>query len=71
MNARVLVVDDDPGVRYTLRRSLEAEGLEVEEARRRRGRARALAQPDSDLVITDLRMPRARRYGAPAAWRRG
>ena len=29
---RVLVVDDDPGVRYTLREILEAEGLAVDEA---------------------------------------
>ena len=29
---RVLVVDDDPGVRYTLREILESEGLDVEEA---------------------------------------
>ena len=26
---RALVVDDDPGVRYTLREILESEGLEV------------------------------------------
>ena len=29
---RVLVVDDDPGVRFTLREILESEGLRVEEA---------------------------------------
>ncbi len=56
--ARVLVVDDDPGVRYTLREILESEGLEVDEAED--GQA-ALARYDAapaPLVITDLRMPR-------------
>jgi DNA-binding NtrC family response regulator len=56
--ARVLVVDDDPGVRYTLREILESEGLEVDEAG---DGAEALARFDAapaPLVITDLRMPR-------------
>jgi DNA-binding NtrC family response regulator len=53
----VLVVDDDPGVRYTLREILESEGLAVEEAA---DGAEALALHDArpvPLVITDLRMP--------------
>ena len=56
--ARALVVDDDPGVRYTLREILESEGLEVEEAA---DGAEALARLDAapaPLVLTDLRMPR-------------
>ena len=55
--ARVLVVDDDPGVRYTLREILEAEGVAVDEAA---DGAEALARLDAafaPLVITDLRMP--------------
>ena len=55
---RVLVVDDDPGVRYTLREILEAEGLAVAEAED--GLA-ALAEADAfrpELVLADLRMPR-------------
>jgi len=54
---RALVVDDDPGVRYTLREILESEGLEVAEAED--GLA-ALAEAEAghpDLVLTDLRMP--------------
>ena len=54
---RVLVVDDDPGVRYTLREILESEGLAVEEAA---NGADALARFDArpaPLVVTDLRMP--------------
>ncbi|WP_242394298.1 sigma-54-dependent transcriptional regulator [Anaeromyxobacter oryzisoli] len=55
---RVLVADDDPGVRYTLREILESEGLEVVEAA---DGAAALAAFDAapvPLVVTDLRMPR-------------
>jgi DNA-binding NtrC family response regulator len=54
---RVLVVDDDPGVRYTLREILESEGLEVEEAA---DGVEALARYEAHpvpLVVTDLRMP--------------
>jgi DNA-binding NtrC family response regulator len=52
---RVLVVDDDPGVRYTLREILSSEGLAVDEAA---DGAEALAKLDGHpLVITDLRMP--------------
>jgi DNA-binding NtrC family response regulator len=56
--ARVLVVDDDPGVRYTLREILTSEGLAVDEAA---DGADALARYDAApaaLVLTDLRMPR-------------
>jgi two-component system, NtrC family, response regulator HydG len=54
---RVLVVDDDPGVRYTLREILESEGLVVDEAA---DGAEALARFEArpaPLVLTDLRMP--------------
>jgi DNA-binding NtrC family response regulator len=56
--ARVLVVDDDPGVRYTLREILSSEGLLVDEAA---DGAEALLRYDAapfPLVLTDLRMPR-------------
>jgi two-component system, NtrC family, response regulator HydG len=56
--ARVLVVDDDPGVRYTLREILGSEGLSVDEAA---DGVEALARYDAApaaLVLTDLRMPR-------------
>ena len=57
MTAKVLVVDDDAAIRYTLRGILEDEGLAVEEAP---GGAEALSRCETeefDLVITDLRMP--------------
>jgi two-component system response regulator HydG len=56
-STRVLVVDDDPGVRYTLREILEAEGLAVDEAASgEEALARFEAAP-APLVLTDLRMP--------------
>ncbi|HSN13140.1 MAG TPA: response regulator, partial [Anaeromyxobacteraceae bacterium] len=58
MNLRVLVVDDDAGVRYTLREILESEGLAVDEAGDGEEALRALDGGGHALVITDLRMPR-------------
>jgi two-component system response regulator HydG len=58
VSLRVLVVDDDPGVRYTLREILASAGLAVDEAA---DGAEALARLDAGghaLVVTDLRMPR-------------
>ncbi|MGB8932763.1 MAG: response regulator, partial [Anaeromyxobacteraceae bacterium] len=58
MTIRVLVVDDDPGVRYTLREILESEGLDVEEAADGEEALRVLDRGGHSLVVTDLRMPR-------------
>jgi two-component system response regulator HydG len=58
MTLRVLVVDDDPGVRYTLREILETEGLAVDEAADGEEALRRLEAGAHALVITDLRMPR-------------
>ncbi|MGC4114946.1 MAG: sigma-54 dependent transcriptional regulator [Myxococcales bacterium] len=58
MKPRVLVVDDDAGVRYTLREILESSAMEVEEAQ---DGAAALEKIDAEpfqLVISDLRMPK-------------
>ncbi len=58
MTTRVLVVDDDAGVRYTLREILASDGIETDEAE---DGAAALARYEASpvpLVITDLRMPR-------------
>ncbi|HEY8430393.1 MAG TPA: sigma-54 dependent transcriptional regulator [Sandaracinaceae bacterium] len=58
MTPRVVIVDDDAGVRFTLRGLLEDDGLEVEEAE---SGARALELLDArgpfHLGLTDLRMP--------------
>ncbi len=59
MTPRILVVDDDEGVRYTLRGVLEDAGMEVEEAADGEAAwARIEAEPSFHLVLTDLRMPR-------------
>ncbi|HTP52895.1 MAG TPA: sigma-54 dependent transcriptional regulator [Anaeromyxobacteraceae bacterium] len=56
--ARALVVDDDAGVRYTLREILEAEGLEVAEAEDGLAALERVESFRPELVVTDLRMPR-------------
>jgi len=54
---RILVIDDEDMVRLTLRRILEKEGYEVEEAENGvEGLALQRASP-CDLLITDLIMP--------------
>jgi CheY-like chemotaxis protein len=55
--ARILVADDEPGVRSFLRKALEADGNEViEAADGKQALEEALAR-QVDLVITDLVMP--------------
>ncbi len=58
MTPRVLVVDDDEGVRFTVRGLLEDAGLEVAEAADGGAALEALDAETFHLVITDLRMPR-------------
>ncbi|MBX3273811.1 MAG: sigma-54-dependent Fis family transcriptional regulator [Sandaracinaceae bacterium] len=56
---RVLVVDDDEGVRFTLRNVLEDAGLEVQEAPDGEAAwARLEGGAPFHLVLSDLRMPR-------------
>ncbi len=56
-SVRVLVVDDDAGVRYTLREILETEGLAVEEAADGADALSRFEAHPAPLVVTDLRMP--------------
>lgn len=56
--ATVLVIDDEPGIRTSLRRALEAEGHRVDEAEDgAAGLAKAMTPP-IDLVVLDLGLPR-------------
>lgn len=54
---RVLVVDDDAGVRRMLERSLEAEGFEVEVAADGGRALVALERRVPDLILLDVSMP--------------
>jgi CheY-like chemotaxis protein len=54
---RILVVDDEPGVRETLVHLLRALGYDVVEADGGRAGLARLAEASVDLVLTDLKMP--------------
>ena len=53
----ILVVDDDPAVRDSVRRWLELDGFQVRVAADATSATHALAQDDFDLVLLDIRMP--------------
>jgi DNA-binding NtrC family response regulator len=55
--ARILVVDDDEQVRAMLRRTLEREGYEVEEAADGQVALDAHRRQAADLLIVDIVMP--------------
>jgi two-component system phosphate regulon response regulator OmpR len=55
--ARILVVDDDSGVRTLLRRYLTEEGFRVSEAENGAGLRAALDKGPVDLILLDLVMP--------------
>lgn len=54
MSHSVLIVDDDPDLRCTLRRILEREGLSVCEAADGAGMSRQLEEAKPDLLLLDL-----------------
>ena len=55
--ARLLLVDDDDGMRRALRRALEHEGHSVIEATNGKHALERLQETTVDLVITDIIMP--------------
>ncbi|HEY3116793.1 MAG TPA: response regulator [Chloroflexota bacterium] len=55
---RILVVDDDPGVRQTLEIALSKAGYEVAQARDGEEATRLWHETGPDLVIADIHMPR-------------
>jgi len=55
--ARVLVVDDEPLLRRTLRTALERAGYQVEEAHDGNDALRKFSEQRPDLVLTDIVMP--------------
>jgi DNA-binding response OmpR family regulator len=56
--ARILVIDDEPGLREFVRVVLEKEGHEVEEARDGNEGLEACGKKPVDLALVDLIMPR-------------
>lgn len=55
--AVILVVDDDPLIRSTLRMMLEIEGHEVIDAENGRRAEQIVARRRPDLMVTDILMP--------------
>jgi response regulator RpfG family c-di-GMP phosphodiesterase len=54
---RILLVDDDPGLRVLLRTTFEAVDVEVEESDNAASAAAALERAHPDVVVLDVRMP--------------
>ena len=57
MNPRVLIVDDEPALRRTLERALQAMGCDVVTAGDAHLAYQALHETDFDLVLLDLHLP--------------
>lgn len=55
--SRVLIIDDDPGVRRMLRLALETEGFEVTAAGNGLDGLEHVRMEPPDVIILDLRMP--------------
>jgi DNA-binding response OmpR family regulator len=55
---RILVVDDDPGIRRTLQVALSKSGYEVLQAQDGEEATHVWHEAAPDLVITDIHMPR-------------
>ena len=55
--ARILVVDDEEGVRSFVAEALDLEGNEIATAADGAGASQLLERHAFDVVITDLRMP--------------
>src|SRR4051812_21928171 len=55
--ARIVVVDDDPGIRDVVHDFLSRHGYEVETAPDAAGLNRALARGQVDLVVLDVMLP--------------
>ena len=58
MNARILIVEDDPSIRLGLKRSLEFEGFTVELAKDGEEAIQRAFDRKPDLVVLDLMLPK-------------
>ncbi len=57
MSARILVVDDEPDIRFLLREILEDEGYEVDVAEHAKAANEIRLSRAPDLVLLDIWMP--------------
>ena len=57
MKPSILIVDDEPNVRFTYRAALETEGWAVQEAPDGGAALRLMDQTSFDLAVLDMRMP--------------
>ncbi len=57
MKPTILIVDDEPNVRFTYRAALETEGWTVQEAPDGGAALRLMDQTSFDLAVLDMRMP--------------
>jgi DNA-binding response OmpR family regulator len=67
--SRILIVDDEPGIRRSLRAVLARAGYDVHEAADGLEGQRLSRELDPDLVITDIQMPGANGIETIAALR--
>lgn len=56
MKSRVLLVDDEPTILFTMKAILEIQGYEVETANSETAAVRKLGESEFHLVITDLKL---------------
>ncbi len=64
MSAHILVVDDDPGIRFALALKLKQHGYHVSEATDGAEAVDFLTRTPADLVVLDVGMPRMDGYTA-------
>jgi two-component system, chemotaxis family, chemotaxis protein CheY len=57
LNKRVLIVDDEPAVRRTVRGALESSGFECAESENGASALAWLEENDVDVIIADYQMP--------------
>ena len=71
MNKRILIVDDEPDIRLTLKMLLTSRGYAVDEAEDGQKALERIRSRVYGLMILDLMMPACERLGSAQAGARG